>query len=307
MAAVSPPTLSVIVPATDRPPTLGRCRAAIEPQLGPADELIVVSECVAPGPAGARNAGAVGARGDVLVFVDADVVVHADAIARLRESLAADPGLAGLFGAYDDTPEAPGTVSRFRNLLHHHTHALAAGEVASFWAGLGAVDARAFREAGGFDSSSYPEPSIEDIELGTRIVTAGGRLRCDPAIRGTHLKRWGAVGMVRTDLFKRGAPWVELLARERRAGRGRLGVLNLGWRQRIGASASLLAIAAVASRRPRLALAAVATLIAAEHRLYALLLRRLGPRRLPIAVAAHLLHHLAAAASVPLGLLRSLR
>ena len=72
--------LTVIVPATDRPPTLGRSVGAIEPQLEPGDELIVVEECAAPGPAAARNEGARRAGGDVLVFVDADVVVHPDAL-----------------------------------------------------------------------------------------------------------------------------------------------------------------------------------------------------------------------------------
>ena len=38
------PRLSVIVPATNAPPTLDRCLSAVEPRLGPGDELIVVRE-----------------------------------------------------------------------------------------------------------------------------------------------------------------------------------------------------------------------------------------------------------------------
>ena len=299
--------LTVIVPATNRPPTLGRCVAAIEPQIEAGDELIVVEECATPGPAAARNEGARRAAGDVLLFVDADVVVHPGALARVRAAFASDGSLAGLFGAYDDRPEAPGAVSRFRNLLHHHVHRQAAGDVRTFWAGLGAIDRQAFDRAGGFDASRYPRPSIEDIDLGVLITGQGGRIRCDPLLSGTHLKRWTLGSMLRTDAFDRGAPWVELLIRERSAGRSGAAELNLGPRHRISALASLSAALAAVARRPLVFLGSLGALVALNRDLYALLARRLGPARLPAALGAHLLHHLAAVTSVPIGLVRGLR
>ena len=90
----------------------------------------------------ARNTGAALATGDVLVFIDADVVVHRDAMTRIRAAMAADPGLDAVYGSYDDRPADAGVVSRFRNLLHHEVHQLAAGPSPSFWAGLGAVRTR---------------------------------------------------------------------------------------------------------------------------------------------------------------------
>jgi glycosyltransferase involved in cell wall biosynthesis len=110
------------VPAADAPPTLARCLAALDG----ADEVVVVDDA-APAPAAARNEGARRATGDVLVFVDADVVADGDALERIRAALETDPRLAALFGAYDDAPEAPGVVSTFRNLLHHHVHVESAG------------------------------------------------------------------------------------------------------------------------------------------------------------------------------------
>ena len=305
MAAVSAagPSLSVVVPATDAPPTLGRSRDALAAQLRPnlGDELIVVEACELPGPAAARNDGARRARGEVLVFVDADVVVHPGALERIRAAFASAPAPQALFGAYDDRPEAPGTVSRFRNLLHHHVHSEAAGEVASFWAGLGAIDAATFARHGGFDAGAYPRPSIEDIELGARIAAAGGRIVCDPLVQGTHLKRWTLRSMLCTDLLLRGAPWVELLVRSRSSA----GQLNLGWRHRLSALAALAAAVALARCRPGAAVVALAALPGLNLSLYSLLRRRLGPARLPAALGAHVLHHLAAVASVPLGIARA--
>src|SRR4051794_34507244 len=166
------PTLSVIVPATDAPAHLARCLAALAGGERRPDETIVVTEPAGASPAEARNAGAGRAAGDVLVFVDADVLVHRDALARLAARLA-DPELQAAFGCYDDAPEDPGIVSGFRNLLHHHVHAAAAGPVRTFWSGLGAVRRDAFEAVGGLDAKRFPEASVEDIELGARLARSG--------------------------------------------------------------------------------------------------------------------------------------
>ncbi len=296
--------LSAVVPATDSPPTLDRCLAALEAAEQPPEELIVVADPPGTGPAQARNAGAARAAGEVLLFVDSDVEVHPGALRLLRERLGADPGLAAVFGSYDADPEAPGAVSGFRNLLHHHVHSRAAGPVTSFWAGLGAVRREAFEDIGGFDGERYGEPSIEDIELGLRLSAAGARIECDPRIQGRHLKAWGLAEMVSTDFRRRGMPWVALIAGRRGRGLPR-NELNLGWEHRLSALAALVAVAAAVRRRPAVAAVAAAALIALNRDLYALMLRRRGPLQAAAGVGLHALHHLASAAAVPAGLIRA--
>lgn len=202
-------SIAVIVPATDCPPTLGRVLSAIGTEAPVGAETIAITEPAGAGPAAARNLGAAGTNAEILVFVDSDVIPAAGAIEALRERLA-EPGTVAVFGSYDDEPEAADVVSCFRNLLHHHVHTSSPGETTSFWAGLGAVRREAFEAAGGFDGRRFPRPSIEDVELGTRL-SAQGRIVCDPAIRGTHLKRWTLVSMFRTDFAGRGIPWTRLL------------------------------------------------------------------------------------------------
>jgi len=225
--------LSVVIPATDEPPTLDRCLAA----LGRSSEPYAVEVVTDPrliGPAAARNAGVAHTSGEIVVFVDADVEVHPDALRRLREAFERDAGLAAIFGAYDERPAAPAVVSRFRNLLHHHVHASAPGPATTFWSGLGAIRRDAFDAVGGFDARRYPRASIEDIELGMRLHAAGHPIALDPAVRGTHLKRWTLRSMLRTDLGARGAPWVALRLERGAAGGG----LNTAWRHRVAAGAA---------------------------------------------------------------------
>ena len=248
--------ISLIMPTVDWGPTFSLCLKAARASLSADDELLVVFDGVPPpppewlqasgavllhtgarsGPAAARNLGASTARHSILLVVDADVEVHPDAIERIRARFAADPELAAVFGSYDATPAAPGLVSRFRNLLHHHTHTSHPGPACTFWAGCGAVRRDRFLALGGFDAEAYHQPCIEDIEFGLRLSDAGGKILLDPAIQGTHHKRWSLGLMVRTDILQRAIPWSRLLLSRRRLP----ATLNLSSSARLSAGLSLL-------------------------------------------------------------------
>jgi len=293
-------TLTAVVPATNAPPTLDACLEAIRATDDPPEEVRVVTE--SDGPAAARNAGAQEASGDIIAFVDADVLPHADAFTRIRSAFGRDPELTAVFGSYDDSPADPGVVSQFRNLLHHHVHQQGAGSATTFWAGLGAVRADAFRAAGGFDAERYRVPSVEDIDLGTRLVAAGGRILLDPLLQGTHLKRWTLSDMVRTDFRQRGVPWAELVLRH---GSGAT-ALNLGWRHRLSAVAAVTSAVGLVRGRPGVALCGLAAVAGLNAELYELLLRRRGPAAAAAGVGLHVVHHVTGALAVPVALARHL-
>lgn len=290
--------LAAIVPATDNRPTLGSCIAAITSSERAPEEVIVVREPPALSVAGARNQGVARSTADIVVFVDSDVIVARDAFARIREHFERDPDLTAVFGAYDDEVATAGLTARFRNLLHHHVHTRSAGEAGTFWAGIGAVRRDAFEQTGGFDEARYPRPSIEDVELGIRLVDAGARIRLDPMIRGTHLKEWTLWQMLKTDFAARGMPWVHLLLERRELP----AILNLGWRERLSAvSAVCSAILALRGRFLRAA-ACAAGLVALNRPFYRVLRRRLGTRDAFLCVPLHIAHHVAGAAALPAGL-----
>lgn len=162
------------------------------------------------GPGRARNLGAKEAKGEILWFVDADVIAHADGAERIREAFE-DAEAVAVFGSYDDAPPAKNFASQYKNLVHHYYHQLGKREASTFWAGCGAVRKAAFLEVGGFDIKRYKRPSIEDIELGYRLRAKGGRILLVHDLKGTHLKHWTVRDMVFTDVFCRALPWARLM------------------------------------------------------------------------------------------------
>lgn len=154
------------------------------------------------GPGAARNLAAQQAVGDILWVVDSDVVAHPGGPAAIRAGFARD-GVEAVFGRYDDTPEGTPWFSRYKNLMHRYYHSGEMREVTTFWAGCGAIRAETYRRLGGFDTETYKVPSIEDIEFGSRIAAAGGRILVVPDLEAKHLKVWTVPNGMFTDIFRR--------------------------------------------------------------------------------------------------------
>ncbi len=249
------------------------------------------------GAARARNAGVAATDGELLFFVDSDVVVHPDVRGRIERFFAAHPGHAGLFGSYDDAPPAPARVSRIRNLLHHHVHQRQPGAASTFWTGCGALRRADFEAADGFRSE---DEMIEDVGLGLRLARLGRPVVLDPHLRCTHLKEWGWADFVRTDYRHRAQPWTRMMLDP--ANRGSAHVLNAGARGKaavVAVAASLaalpLALAIPAAGLPLL-LAALLALGWIEWGFLALVRARCSLADALVAFAVLWVHYLAAGA-----------
>jgi len=243
--------LSVVIPVHNGGEDLQKCLTAVLHSSRPPDELIIVDDASSDGsaqlaakfgtvvvcqnhrpigPARARNLGALRSQGDVLLFLDADVMVHTNTLALVERHFIEHPEIAALFGSYDDQPPHHNWVSLYKNLQHHFVHHQSQREASSFWTGVGAIRRDVFLHLEGFDSS-YSRPSIEDIELGVRLKASGYRIHLCPDVQVTHLKRWNIYSLLRTDIFDRAIPWTRLIFSSSHLPAD----LNLDWKSRVSA------------------------------------------------------------------------
>jgi len=231
LATLDESRFSVIVPAHNAAATLADCLQAILTSSAHPDEVILfndgstddtpriaqrfpvqlLSNTGPPvGPAVGRNRCAAIAKSKTLVFVDADVIVHRDAIEALVSTIVKDLTVVAAFGSYDDRPRSRRMIALYANLRHHYMHQNGQSDARTFWAGLGAIRQSAFQDVGRFDARIGCS-SIEDIELGVRLSAAGYQIRLVPTAQGTHCKDWRLLELWQTDIFRRAIPWSRLL------------------------------------------------------------------------------------------------
>lgn len=193
------PVISVVVPTHARPESLRACLdalAALDYSASRLEVIVVDDGSPVPpravvaalgdrlhvdliarprgGPASARNAGAVRARGEFLAFVDDDCMVTADWAAAIERRLRADP--AALIGgrvdnALPDNPFSSATQMIVTTAYEYHERR--PGSVRTFTTSNLAMARERFEELGGFRLDF--RIAAEDYDLCERWHAAGWR------------------------------------------------------------------------------------------------------------------------------------
>ncbi|MEB3173273.1 MAG: glycosyltransferase [Cyanobacteriota bacterium] len=202
--------LSVVIPTYNRLPILQKCLRALEAQRlaepvqgfevvlvddGSSDDTVAWLQQHAAelphvrlicqehgGPAAGRNRGVEAARGDVIVFIDSDLVVcdgflvaHASALQRSWQQQG--NRLSFTYGAVINTADFEDPT--------RERHKLRDASWAYFATGNVAIDREVLERAGLFDTA-FRLYGWEDLELGERLRQLGVRLiRCPQAV-GYH-------------------------------------------------------------------------------------------------------------------------
>lgn len=202
-----PHSVSVVIPAYNAERSITRCVEALRNQvwLPGTYEILVIDDGsrdgtaaaaaaagarvirqANAGPAAARNLGAERARGDILLFTDADCTPRPDWVQRMVEPFA-DPCVQGVKGTY--VSYQPEIVARFVQLEYEDKYRRMAREASIDFIDTYSAGYRrdTFLTYGGFDTR-FPGASVEDQELSFRLAEAGERMvfAPDAVVAHTH-------------------------------------------------------------------------------------------------------------------------
>ncbi len=196
--------ISIIIPAYNAANTIEACITSLQQQVTDEPyEIIVVNDASTDdtvalataagvrqiiskgklGKSGTRNAGAEAARGDILIFTDADCEPRPDWIERMITPFLNDPEVVGVKGAYYSRQTE--LVARFTQVeVEERYDRMRQLPTTNFIDTYAAAYKRdIFLENGGFDTSL---PEVEDQDFSFRLAAKGYKMVFVPEARVYH-------------------------------------------------------------------------------------------------------------------------
>ena len=250
--------ISVVIPAASAPDVFRECLQSVcFNSVRPSEVLIIddamddkardicrafnVSVLKNPGKgvSAARNYGASRATGDIILFMDTDVIVPEHALATIK-SLMKISDVQGLVGVQSLNVRYRNFYSRYKNQWMRFTYRRLRNDIHLFYTSFAVIRRQVFLAIGGFDEN-YRMPSIEDTAFGAVLGREGIRIRPTPEIEVEHVKHYSLRSVLKTD-FKRSSALVRYVMRnwlEQKSG----GVRKTSVPRRFMLSAAIMAAA----------------------------------------------------------------
>lgn len=218
--------ISVVIPAHNASETLDKCLQEIARSEWKDYEVIVVDDASTDGTAQAaveyscrliclpenvgaaeaKNIGARAARGDIILFIDSDIIIQPQTLGQVATAM--NDQIDAVVGLLGPKLRYANFASQFKNLWMYYTYRrLAASQRSSqgvgvFYTSLAAIRRDGFLRLGGFDTNYRGASVTEDIEFGQRLLSSGQRVRVDPQLVVEHLKHYTLGGLLKTDVSR---------------------------------------------------------------------------------------------------------
>ena len=227
--------LSVVIPVKNASQTIGDCLDAVYRNKDVDFEVFVVDDgcvdstmeivskykCTAlknsvyGGVSGARNTGALSMTGNVLVFIDSDIVVPENALRKISARMQ-DATVAAVVGMLSEDIMFNNFSSQYKNLWMCYTFDNLPDKISLIFSSIAAIRKDIFWELGGFDVH-YTIPNVEDNELGIRLRGAGHAIVLDRTLKAEHLKKYNFYSLLATH-YSRAKGLIRLYNRRRLIG-----------------------------------------------------------------------------------------
>lgn len=256
-----PPRFSIIIPAYNASLALEECLQAISRSCYRDYEIIIVNDHSSDtsveiarrfsttifeleerkGVSYARNYGSRFAKGEVLLFIDSDVVARKDTLEKLDKVLMEYSDVDAVMGVYSQNQKNLNFCSQYKNYYVRYKVYKMPRLTSTPVSALLAVRKKAFILSGGFNTDLV---TGEDIEFGQRFTKMGFKVLVDIDIEVVHNKYHSLYSALKDSLTKT----VNLthiafnLRREIERKKGEKGVLSVNLRQQGGVAASAMSL-----------------------------------------------------------------
>jgi glycosyltransferase involved in cell wall biosynthesis len=211
------PKISVIIVAHNQKDTIRECLESVLKLDYDNYEVIVVDDSSLDGTAGiagkfpcqlvtlerhrgaafARNRGAEQACGDVLFFLDSDVIVARDAASQILRTFQERPAAQGVQGVYSRESMPENIVTRYKDYFNDYKSRWIENDGVNIIATYCfAVKRQVFFEVGKFDTG-IPGATVEDNDLGYRLFESGNLVALNKNLVVTHLKKYSLKSLLR--------------------------------------------------------------------------------------------------------------
>ncbi len=235
--------VSVVVPAYNSDGTLEPCLASLREAAEEGDEIIVVDDgsvgentaAIARkyadkvvgheknfGRSQARNTGVGHSSGEVLLFVDSDVVVRPDAVRRVKSYFDRHKDVDALSGLLSKEHPHPGFFSQYKNLYMNYIFGKLPERVSFLYGSIHAVRRQVILPYGA------DVKIADDTALGQQLASQGRGIAFLKDLEVIHLKKYDFLSLVKND-FIIPFDWTKLFLRYRgwaQLGRNKSGYLH---------------------------------------------------------------------------------
>jgi glycosyltransferase involved in cell wall biosynthesis len=225
------PLVSIIIPVKNGRQTINNCLWSIRRSYYKNYEVIVVDDhstddtleiarshpCLVleakdqRGANHARNLGTQYAKGEIIVFLDADIVITRETLLTIVESLE-EGGADAVVGVYTAKHRHERYISQYKNLWVRYSYIKSPPAIDWLFGAISGIRREAFRRIGGFNVDLKNEQGIEDIELGKRFAQANMNVTLNMDIEVEHLKNYTLRSFIKNE-FTRSMGFAELATR----------------------------------------------------------------------------------------------